>query len=304
MITDYMAHTKLPLPFQQLYPTTATNPTSKMPYTQLLHMSSSGEQTNAGLYQQQSEMHDFGLPSAGSLDSGYGADDAESFEKAAQFANGASHMDFDRNCSIDTQSDNLAFGNFAYVPPALHANTSDFGMYSATGLTAPFQPDLGPTEPFSHWKQSPSMEDVSEDGHSPSICSNSPHQATFAFDASPQQQQRSLWSHRPDTLKRQATDSSAEANCAPEDRQPVKSTARGRPRKRIPHTAVERRYRENLNMHLEKLRAAVPNLTAAQRRRSNDGSDALKPSKCEVLMGAVEYIKRLETENEQLKRKA
>lgn len=95
---------------------------------------------------------------------------------------------------------------------------------------------------------------------------------------------------------------------------------RGRKRQRIPHTAVERRYRENLNAHLERLRQTVPSL--ASRRTSGaiplmsnhhqpgSGhrasepipvvallSDGAKPSKCEILNGAIEHIGAVEREN-------
>ncbi|KAK5172646.1 uncharacterized protein LTR77_002766 [Saxophila tyrrhenica] len=66
---------------------------------------------------------------------------------------------------------------------------------------------------------------------------------------------------------------------------------RGRKRQRIPHTAVERRYRENLNAHLEKLRQTVP--TLASKKGPGGGKvegEGVKPSKCEILHAAIEYI--------------
>ncbi len=63
----------------------------------------------------------------------------------------------------------------------------------------------------------------------------------------------------------------------------------GNKRQRIPHTAVERRYRENLNAHLDKLRQTVPTLSS-RNGGSKDGSEGMKPSKCEVLHAAIEYI--------------
>ena len=76
-----------------------------------------------------------------------------------------------------------------------------------------------------------------------------------------------------------------------------------RKRQRIPHTAVERRYRENLNAHLDKLRQAVPTLAA---RKGPDGKGlesghGVKPSKCEVLNGAIEHIGALGKENGDLR---
>ena len=56
---------------------------------------------------------------------------------------------------------------------------------------------------------------------------------------------------------------------------------RGRKRHRIPHTAVERRYRENLNAHLDKLRQTVPSLAARDGLGGKDGEGA-RPSKCET----------------------
>ncbi|KXL49455.1 hypothetical protein M433DRAFT_358639 [Acidomyces richmondensis BFW] len=79
---------------------------------------------------------------------------------------------------------------------------------------------------------------------------------------------------------------------------------RGRKRQRIPHTAVERRYRENLNAHLEKLRQAVPSLASRSGpgNRSGDGNaEGVKPSKCEVLSGAIEHISALDKENQALR---
>lgn len=80
---------------------------------------------------------------------------------------------------------------------------------------------------------------------------------------------------------------------------------RGRPKQRIPHTTVERRYRENLNAKIKQLQQAVPMLnTTTSTKRSladmDDGIDLPKPSKCEILTGAVDYITLLELENARL----
>jgi hypothetical protein len=85
------------------------------------------------------------------------------------------------------------------------------------------------------------------------------------------------------------------------------SAARGRKRQRIPHTAVERRYRENLNAHLDKLRQTVPSLATLNRgpvlgKGKGEGDAAgPKPSKCEILNGAIEHIGALGKENHALK---
>lgn len=73
---------------------------------------------------------------------------------------------------------------------------------------------------------------------------------------------------------------------------------RGRANQRLPHTAVEQRYRQNLNVQFGKLRQAVPDIQTSQPQR---GGNPPKPSKCEVLMGACDYIKQLEEENRRLK---
>ena len=81
-------------------------------------------------------------------------------------------------------------------------------------------------------------------------------------------------------------------------------TTRGRKRQRIPHTAVERRYRENLNAHLDKLRQAVPSLAARKTPgapKGGEGGEGMKPSKCEILNGAIEHIGSLDRENATLK---
>jgi len=75
---------------------------------------------------------------------------------------------------------------------------------------------------------------------------------------------------------------------------------------RIPHTEVERKYRNALNAEMERLRANIPTLPQPQPQR--DGADAAspltanapKPSKAVVLAAAVDYIKQLEAETEKL----
>ena len=104
---------------------------------------------------------------------------------------------------------------------------------------------------------------------------------------------------RPSSIKRSATSADEE-----EDDESVageEPKSRGRKRQRIPHTAVERRYRENLNAHLNRLRQTVPWLSserpAGDTRR---GGENLKPSKCEILNGAIEHIGALDKENASL----
>ncbi|KAF1993494.1 hypothetical protein P154DRAFT_527265 [Amniculicola lignicola CBS 123094] len=67
---------------------------------------------------------------------------------------------------------------------------------------------------------------------------------------------------------------------------------------RQPHNQVERKYREGLNSDLERLRRAVPMLI-----QSNECMliGQPKPSKAMVLAGAIEYIKDIERERDELR---
>ena len=84
----------------------------------------------------------------------------------------------------------------------------------------------------------------------------------------------------------------------------VEPKARGKKRQRIPHTAVERRYRENLNSNLDKLRQTVPALAARRGQGASkgaEGGEGVKPSKCEILNGAIEHIGSLSKQNDGLR---
>ena len=63
----------------------------------------------------------------------------------------------------------------------------------------------------------------------------------------------------------------------------------------VPHTQVERKHREGINMQLERLRRAVPTLPQAV------GVDAIgvaKPSKGIGLAAAIDYVSRIERERD------
>ncbi|CAN9197417.1 unnamed protein product [Alternaria alternata] len=62
----------------------------------------------------------------------------------------------------------------------------------------------------------------------------------------------------------------------------------------MPHTKVERKYREKLNAELERLRRAVPKLPQSD----NVDTGAVKPSKSMVLAVAVDYINELERQRD------
>ena len=74
----------------------------------------------------------------------------------------------------------------------------------------------------------------------------------------------------------------------------------GKKRQRIPHTAVERRYRENLNAHLDKLRQTVPSLASRKGPGGKEG-EGVRPSKCEILSGAIDHIGAVDRENAALR---
>jgi hypothetical protein len=63
----------------------------------------------------------------------------------------------------------------------------------------------------------------------------------------------------------------------------------------MPHTEVERKYREKLNTELERLRRAVPILPQSD---ATDATSAAKPSKSMVLAVAIDYIKELERQRD------
>lgn len=67
---------------------------------------------------------------------------------------------------------------------------------------------------------------------------------------------------------------------------------------RLPHNQVERKYREGLNAELERLRRAVPTLPQSVEAGAMGQP---KPSKAMVLASAIEYIRKLEAENNALK---
>jgi hypothetical protein len=66
---------------------------------------------------------------------------------------------------------------------------------------------------------------------------------------------------------------------------------------RVPHNQVERKYREGLNFELERLRRTVPTLPQCSGVRAV-GQPQL--SKAMVLVGAIEYIKKIEQERDAL----
>ncbi|TIA22299.1 hypothetical protein D6C80_01366 [Aureobasidium pullulans] len=238
------------------------------------------------------QYYGFPPPTGSSLDSGY-AEDSNPFEVNNMFC-----PDFKVAFGQNVNSTAPNFGAYCYMTNDQQPSGREQN-FMPIGFSAPFQQNFGFMKQNNNVSQSPPaliMDDaVSVKSEDASSDAASPKTTTFQ-DSQLRKQTRK----RPGTLKRMATDTSIEGR--PSVERSTTKESRGRNKKRIPHTAVERRYRENLNLHLEKLRLAVPNLQAAHRRRASDVNDPMKPSKCEVLMGAVEYIKRLESEVARLKK--
>ncbi|KAI5364963.1 Putative myc-type, basic helix-loop-helix (bHLH) domain-containing protein [Septoria linicola] len=75
-----------------------------------------------------------------------------------------------------------------------------------------------------------------------------------------------------------------------------------RPHRRIPHTIIERRYRDNLNTQIETLRLSLPSLKNAYVCSPDVEDSALPPrlpSKAMIIATAATYIKELEAERDQ-----
>jgi len=77
------------------------------------------------------------------------------------------------------------------------------------------------------------------------------------------------------------------------------SKSKVRKRQRIPHTAVERRYREALNAGIKSLQAAV--VASKQTTGSPAPLADDKPSKSSILHGAIEQIQTLSSDNVSLR---
>ncbi|GIZ47822.1 hypothetical protein CKM354_001090300 [Cercospora kikuchii] len=74
-----------------------------------------------------------------------------------------------------------------------------------------------------------------------------------------------------------------------------------RPHRRIPHTIIERRYRDNLNTQIETLRLSLPSLKNAYVCSPDVEDSALPPrlpSKAMIIATAATYIKELEQERQ------
>lgn len=207
-------------------------------------------------------------------------------------------------------------GGHAAMPPAYHHHdswTSDMDM--GTPSTAGFPSDAPDAfhqsaQPFGHLR----IPANSASAHSPQSSHGgiSPQMPSARLEVERPSYGRS---HTDPTQKRRATAPAGAGTKQPssdeddEDFAPAAEEAttksggsgKGKKRQRIPHTAVERRYRENLNAHLEKLRQTVPSLASRKGPGKEGGEGGVKPSKCEILSGAIDYIGAIDRENALLK---
>lgn len=79
---------------------------------------------------------------------------------------------------------------------------------------------------------------------------------------------------------------------------PCKHVIEGSGSRRVPHNQVEQKYRNGLNAELERLRETVA--VAPSRAFAHLSSSTAKPSKAMVLTSAIDYIKSIEAERDQL----
>lgn len=279
-----------------------------LPYDHLIQSCTTSEQRIPQFYIQQQRIYDAPLASSGSIDSGYAGEVANPFDKHIQWEDVRS-MGFPPSSVAQDQAMPEYNSNLDPWGSYYHTGDGSFGSYP--GLIGNFQPSFNimeieqPQRPVSSPPQVLKEEEEDSIGvkseDEDSTGSHSPRESHV--ESCPQQRQPFWAEQQLDARTRRTTRGSGDATQIHEQSITKQTSLCARTRKRIPHTAVEKRYRENLNQNLEKLRRAVPNLHAAQRRKSSDHSDALKPSKCEVLIGAVSYIKHLESENDCLKKK-
>lgn len=113
-------------------------------------------------------------------------------------------------------------------------------------------------------------------------------------------------------LKEESASNHADDDSTSPDAQPdLSERPTAKPRRRLPHNQVERKYRESLNTQLETLRRVVPSLQPSQQQQqqqqnAQNGVDIedlpapSKPSKAVVLASATAYIRQMEKDKKQL----
>lgn len=199
----------------------------------------------------------------------------------------------------------------ATMPPAYHHDNWASDMDMGTPNTAGFaneaaEPFQQITQPFGHLRipanrARPHSPSSSHSGISPQVPAAHLEAERPGYGRSltdPSQKRRAT---APAAARAKQTSSDEDdEDFIPAPEEAAKSGGgKGRKRQRIPHTAVERRYRENLNAHLDKLRQTVPSL--APRKGPGKEGEGVRPSKCEILSGAIDHIGAMDRENAALK---
>lgn len=180
-------------------------------------------------------------------------------------------------------------------------NAQPFGQFEQYPFGFSFDPNSMESRDSAYF--SPNTHTTSR---TPSLCGDAPQEAYSPTI--------------PPRMPKQESPASPESVCEEEEATPKRPLRkRGRPRLehsstdsksttpssakshrsgRLPHNQVERKYREGLNSELERLRKAVPSLP-----QSDEGGvmGQPKPSKAMVLSSAIEYIRKIEKERDELK---
>jgi hypothetical protein len=160
----------------------------------------------------------------------------------------------------------------------------DAQSYIESGLTVPLTPD-DCTWPFelSSSSLSPVFSSDNEDFDSASIYADVPSLSSSRRSSGASEDQ----TPRPQRHHHKAASSGS-----------VQSSDFGRHgKRRTAHNLVERKYRNTINVEMERLRQAVPFINSFD---SNAVNGRPKSSKAIVLASAVQYIRKLEEENREL----
>lgn len=192
------------------------------------------------------------------------------------------------------------------MPPAYnHHDSWGSDMDMGTPSTAGFPNDAvdalqQPPQPFGHLRI-PANSNIAG-AHSPRLSSARLEQERPQYGRAhtdPTQRRRDTAPVAAGTKQPSSDEEDDDFNPAAEEATKSGCGKGGKKRQRIPHTAVERRYRENLNAHLDKLRQAVPSL--ASRKGPGKEGEGVRPSKCEILSGAIDHIGAVDRDNAALR---
>ncbi|KAF2197602.1 hypothetical protein GQ43DRAFT_199161 [Delitschia confertaspora ATCC 74209] len=192
------------------------------------------------------------------------------------------------------------------TPPAANMNSWPNGNPAPFDLSAPFSFNdaFTPGLPFSTMN----VDNYASPSDSPHITPGTP-----AASDGPSRSSETFTSpsSRKDSLKRDSLPADPEpapkrvqrkrgrprVNPIKDDPTDINTSPKSRPSRRLPHNQVERKYREGLNLELERLRRAIPTLPQED---AGDAAAPPKPSKATILTSAIEYIECVERERDQL----